>query len=87
MSLRSDLNGILTFIGTSTLTDEEYEIADEAIEDSSDSSEVYNGLTLVLDERELVSTMHDRLKYYYLAKGVSFTVDTAKSNIFVGDEI
>lgn len=86
--LRDDLNAILAFIGTESLTDEEFETAEGEIEDEDNAEEVHTALTNVLDTRELVSTMHDRLNYYFLAQGVSVgSVDTAHSNIFVGSEL
>lgn len=97
MSLRSDLNGVLSFIGAESLTDEEYDAIDGDISSFSNNEEVYTALCQILDGRDSVSTLVDRLTYYYLAKGVSFAVNGApgfpdttlsgKSNIYVGGEL
>lgn len=97
MSLRTDLNAILTFIGAESLTDDEYDAIEGDISSISNHEEVYTGLGQVLDGRESVSNMADRLTYYYLAKGISFSVNQApgfpntalagKSNIYVGGVI
>ncbi len=84
--MREILNAILAFIGSTSLTDGEFDSLD--IEDMENASEVYNALLLVLDDRESVTDMALRLKYYYLAKGTSFEpVSTGKTNIFVGSKI
>lgn len=86
--LRDDLDTILSFIGAASLTDDEYDVADGMIDTPSNSEEVYTALLAVLDSRELVSTMAERLRYYYLAKGIVFgEINHAKSNVFVGSEI
>lgn len=87
--LREDLDTILTFIGSTSLTDEEAEIAEGMIDDENNKEEVYNALLAVLDSREQVSTMRQRLRYFYLAQGVTFAQDgdspfKVKSNILIG---
>lgn len=78
------MNAILTFIGASSLTDEEFESLE--VEDQEYTSEVYEALLGVLDARELVSNTRDRLTSYFTARGVSVTETAAddKTNILVG---
>jgi hypothetical protein len=91
--MRSILNAILAFIGAESLTDEEFEFCEGEIEDEDNSSDVYYALISVLEERESVTDMSARLRYYYLAKGIRFGSDVealeagAKSNIFVGADL
>lgn len=86
--LREYLDQILLFIGSTTLTDEEFNSID--IDDPNNKLEVYNALLLILDGRESVTTMQKRLKYYFLAQGVAFAQDgdsplkKPKSNIYIG---
>lgn len=97
MSLRSDLNGVLDFIGSESLTDDEFEAIEGDISSFSNNEEVYTALCQILDGRESVTNMTERLKYYYLAQGVSFAMDGApgfpdtslpgKSNVYVGGEL
>jgi hypothetical protein len=84
--MRDFLNAILAFIGSESLTDDEFDSVD--IDDDENNSEVYNALLLILDGRESVTDMASRLKYYYLAKGVSFASDDqGKSNVFIGSKL
>lgn len=84
--MRDILNAILAFIGSESLTDDEYgEISGG---DLSTDEKRYAALDTVLVSREAVSGIRDRLKYYFMAKGVSVgEVDTSASNIFVGSGI
>lgn len=84
--MRALLNAILAFIGSESLTDEEYDGMD--VENDSNDRDIYEALLLVLDARESVTDMQSRLRYYYLAKGISFEAATSgKSNVFVGSKI
>jgi hypothetical protein len=91
--MRAILNAILAFIGAEALTDEEFDSVE--IEDEDSNEEKYNALLLILDARDGISGMQARLRYYYLAKGITFGSDpgfpnesaTGKSNIFVGSEL
>lgn len=81
--MREILDAILAFIGAESLTDEEY----ESIDPDTLSTDLarYNYLLSVLDSRESVSSLQERLRYYYLAKGVQVpVVDSGKTNIFIG---
>ncbi len=82
-SIRSVLNSILAFIGASSLTDDEFD--DLSLTLSSPAIEVYTALSEVLEAREAISLIIDRLRYYFLAKGVSVPdADVGKSQIFLG---
>lgn len=84
--MRAILDAILAFIGAESLTDSEFDSID--LEDASNDVDNYNALLAILDLRESVSSMQDRLRYYYLAKGVSVSeVSSGKSNILVGAEL
>lgn len=84
--MRAILNAILSFIGSTSLTDNEYDSLE--IEDTSDDLANYEALLAVLDSREDVSTQKERLEQYYLAKGVAVSEPVvAKSNILVGGEL
>lgn len=84
--MRDWLNAILIFIGTSTLTDGEYAGIDTSLLTLSTYNQAaYDALAAVLDSREAVSTLQDRLVAFFEAKGVSVSAaDTAKSEIYLG---
>ncbi len=84
--MRDYFNGVLSFIGAESLTDEEFDSI--ALEVSTDLVANYNALLIILQDREVVSTMTSRLKNYYLAKGAEVSEpDNSISNIFVGAEL
>lgn len=81
--MRDFLNGILTFIGSTSLTDVEFEGL--TIESYGYDQETYQALADVLEARESISTLQDRLVSYFEAKGVSVVAnETGKTNIFIG---
>ena len=81
--MRSALNYILNFIGAASLTDEEFDGL--TIESTEDDVATYEALNAVLVSRESVSSLTDKLTYYFLAKGAEIpTIDNGKSNILVG---
>ena len=81
--MRDFLNAILSFIGASSLTDQEF--SDLEIESYAYDAPTYEALLAVVDARESVSNTRDRLRYYFLARGVSVSESSAvKSNILVG---
>lgn len=82
---RTEIDAILAFIGTTSLTDDEWSSMD--IDDESNDRDVYEALLLVLDERGSLTNYQDRLTSYYAAKGISFEAATGKSNIFVGSDL
>ena len=81
--IRDFLNAILAFIGAASLSDDEFNSLD--LEVQTYSVEVYEGLLSVLDSREMVSNTRDRLRYYFLARGVEVQESSAgMSNIWAG---
>lgn len=84
--MRAILDAILLFIGAESLTDLEYSSIE--LDSAGYNEETYAALLGVLDSRESVSSMKERLKYTFLAKGVAVEdPDSAKSNIFIGAEL
>jgi hypothetical protein len=93
---RSELNEILAFIGSESLTDEEWESLDGIIDEDSTDQQVYEALLTILLDREGVSEATKRLEYYYLAKDVQLSPPAPyepsemiedDSNIFVGADM
>ncbi len=81
--MRAILNAILTVISAASLTDDEFSAL--TIESAPFDINTYNALLAVLDAREVTSTTRDRLRYFFLAKGVEVEESSAgKSNIFLG---
>lgn len=78
------MNAILAFIGTTALTDDEYTLASESGASLFYDTETYGALLAVLDSREGVSANRDRLRYFFLAKGVAVGELPGRSNIFLG---
>ena len=89
MTLRQWLNAILSFIGTTSLTDVEYDSMNFLnLENGTYNQAAYDQLSAVLASRELVSTMQSRLVGFFNAKGLGVTpADVAKSEIFLGAEL
>lgn len=84
--MRDFLDAILEFIGTTSLTDSEWGTITVSTEEYS--VDVYTELLAVLDSRESVSDTRDRLRYYFLARGVSVSEsDQVSSNIYVGSSL
>lgn len=84
--MRDYLNGILSFIGSESLTDEEF--SSITVTDQNDHLAVYDALLSVLEARDSVSDMTSRLMHYFQAKGVAVSQPVlAKSNIFVGGSL
>lgn len=88
-SMRDWLNGILTFIGATSLTDDEYNsINFVGLEVLVYNQSAYDELTKVLSSRELVSNTQDRLTALFQAKGAEITpAQTGKSNILLGGRL
>lgn len=81
--LRDFLNGILSFIGATSLTDLEFSAL--TIDSSGYNAPTYTALSDVLKAREAVSTIQDKLYFYFRARGVEIAqASTGKSNIFLG---
>lgn len=65
--MRSFLNGILSFIGSESLTDTEF--ASINLTTQNYSLATYNALRQVLESREMVSGQLKKLKNYFAIKG------------------
>lgn len=84
--MRDILNGILSFIASASLSDDEFDAL--TIESAPITQATYDALDAVLASRDAVSSDRDRLKYYFLSKGVSLTVAVqGSSNVFIGSEL
>jgi hypothetical protein len=85
--LRDFLDAILAFIGATSLTDGEYSSIDQtAMAVSNYNLYCYIQLSNVLISREAISTTTDRLRWFFMSKGVAVPVaDKGKSNIYIGD--
>lgn len=84
--MRDWLNNILTFIGTTSLTDQEFDSINFLnLVTNTYNQSAYDELSKVLQNRENVSTMQVRLAGVFSAKGLDVVVrDTGKSRIFLG---
>lgn len=87
MTLREWLNAVLSFIGATSLTDEEYDGINFLGLTALDYNQAaYDQLAAVLSAREAISTMQDRLVAVFKAKGTDvIAVETGFSNIYLGD--
>jgi len=84
--MREFLNSILILIGSSNLTDPEFNSL--TIEDYGYDDATYLALDGVLYARDLVSDTRTRLRYYFQARGVeTSSVELGTSNIFIGAPI
>lgn len=81
--MRAFLNAILSFLGAASLTDVEFDAL--SIETYGYDAATYNALLAVVDGRESVSDARDRLRYFFLAKGIVISESSSgKSNILIG---
>lgn len=85
--MRDWLNAILAFIGTSSLTDIEYAAMNVVgMESQVYNQAAYTQLSNILNGRENVSTMQQRLIGVFKAKGTEVSpAETGKSRIYLGD--
>lgn len=84
--MRDFLNGILTFIVATSLTDDEYDTVTATMPIYDQAS--YDDLSAILESRESVSVYQDRLLAYYQARGAEITAaNTGKSNILLGGSL
>lgn len=83
MTLREFFNGILTVIGSTSLTDLEYSTMSGA---PGYTLANYEQLAAVVKGRESVSGALDRLTFYFKARGTEIPdpVTVGSSNIFIG---
>jgi hypothetical protein len=83
--MRVFLNGILSFIGSESLTDVEFNSLTVTVQEYS--KEVYEALKGVLQNREGVSGQLKKLQSYFVAKGVDLSTTPARtpaSQIYIG---
>lgn len=89
MTMRQWLDAILTFIGSTSLTDSEYDSMNFLkVTNGTYDQASYDELAKILAGRELVTTMQVRLVGFYASKG--FTVSpasTARSEIYIGSAL
>jgi hypothetical protein len=85
--MRNFIDSILSFIGTSSLTDPEFDSL--TIESADYNQETYDAIYSILESRESISTLDEKLIAYFQAAGFdpSTPQDTGSSNIFVGGVI
>lgn len=83
--MRVFVNSIFSFIGSESLTDDEFESLSEDLEQEY-TKELYEALKEILQARESVSGQLKRLKSYFIAKGVDLNAPavTPTSQIFIG---
>ena len=84
--MRAFLNAILAFIGSVSLTDDEFDSLPEGLTQTY-SKEVYEALKTIVQAREGVSGQLKKLKAYFLAKGVDLSSTPSRdpnSQIFLG---
>lgn len=84
--MREWLNGILAFIGATSLTDEEYDSIDLAgMSVNVYNQEAYNQLSSILISRESISTLHDNLIALFKIRGLEVVpAKVGKSTIYLG---
>ena len=81
--MRDFIDAILAEIGTASLSDEEYDGLE--IQSAAYDQATYDAIANILELREAVSTLSDKLIAYFGIKGVDLApVATGKSNILVG---
>lgn len=84
--MRDWLNSILVFIGTTSLTDEEYDSINFLnLTSGTYNQAAYDQLAAVLKARESVSSLQERLVALFKVKGLDVVpAVTGKSNILIG---
>lgn len=81
--MRAFLNQILIFLGTATLTNDEFATVTSSEVVLAQSN--YDDLSRILAARETVSDIQDRLAAYYQAAGINVSkADVGRSEIFMG---
>lgn len=86
--MRVFLNGILSFIGSESLTDSEYSTVN--LTEQNYSLATYEALRSVLESREMVSNQLWKLKSYFRIKGTVVSGEKSVrpvSQIFVGADL
>lgn len=90
--MRDFLNSILAFIGSESLTDEEYLTIEGQGTFVIYSKATYDVLKSTIEAREAVSGQAKKLKLLFIARGVdvsdgSITTHKPNSNILIGFEL
>lgn len=82
--MRDFLNGILLFIESESLTDEEFDSI--TLTDQEYNLATYDALKAIIQDREGVSGQLKKLNAYFVSKGVNLTptVVVATSQILIG---
>lgn len=81
--MRDFLDAILAFIVAESMTDEEFDTVQSEIPLYDQGT--YDDLARILESREAVSVLQERLVAYYKARGVDVSpAKTANSDIFLG---
>ena len=81
--MRDFLNGILSFIGAESLTDEEFDTVEAELPLYDQAT--YDDLARICEARGSVNDSQERLVAYYTAKGVDVDAnDTGSSDIYLG---
>lgn len=81
--MRDFINGILTIIKATSLTDDEFDTVTATLPIYDQDS--YDDISAILSGRESVSVYQDRLLALYQAHGAEITpAKTGKSNILIG---
>jgi hypothetical protein len=84
--MRTFINGIFSFIGSESLTDEEFDALPEGLTQTY-SRELYDAMRGILIGRESISTQGKKLKAYFGIKGLDVWNEVARppaSQILVG---
>lgn len=86
--MRDFLDAILAFIGSESLTDDEYASLPSGLTEAYNLAN-YEALKTILTAREGVSGQLKRLKAYFISKGVDLSDSsrTASSQIFIGSAL
>lgn len=83
--MRDFLNAILLTIGTTALTDSEFNSL--TIQSAGYDNATYSALDVVVAARDSVSDLRMRLQYIFRAKGVAVAPIEGQSNIFIGSAL
>ncbi len=88
--MRTFIDGILDFIGSTSLTDDEWTSLSDLTEQVY-NLENYTRILATIDARETVSGTRERFTDYFKAAGVAISEtpesEQGKSNIFVGEAL
>lgn len=84
--MRAWLNSILIFIGATSITDVEYAALNALnLEVDNYNQAAYDELSKILEARESVSDLHDKLVAYFKVKGTDVVSNSiGKSTIYLG---